>query len=168
MALGAGRADASALLVLSLMRKAFVPLFLLGSVSVVLTGDLGGDPLEGVDTPGEYVRALLSPLAGLILAIFVRLAVGVLGFALAYPLSHRSPLVVDAHPPGASGMVGRWVDRMHLTRALRALRWTRAVRGAAADRVGRWGGYALVAYRVLGWTIPVLLVALVVATAVTT
>ena len=81
--LGDGTFDATALLVLWCIRKAFFPLLLIGlSAAVVLGQDsasLGESlqrELEGLDTPGDLVSTLLSPFAGVIVAIVLRLAVG--------------------------------------------------------------------------------------------
>jgi len=166
VALRPGRADAVSLWVVYLMKKSFYPLLLLSASVLSLTGR-DGDSLDGVDTFDELIDAIESPLVILLLAVSIRFAVAVLGFALAYPLSHRADMVVTTHR-GRRHAWGRWMDRLHITRAYRSLRWTKAVRNVAADRIGAAADPMRFAERLLTWALPVLLVASLVAHAAAT
>ncbi|MGB7880771.1 MAG: hypothetical protein WBL31_18545 [Ilumatobacteraceae bacterium] len=99
------------------MRKSFLPLLFLSAIVLSHSGR-EGETLEGVDTPGEFLSAVESPLVVLVIAITARLLATVLAFALAYPLSHRASMVITNHQ-GKRAAYGRWMDRLHVTRAYR-------------------------------------------------
>ncbi len=154
-----GTFDATALLVLWCIRKAFLPLLWIGlSVAVVLGQDIASlgeslqRELEGLDTPGELVSTLLSPFAGVIVAIVLRLAVGAAAFALAYPIARWNQ--PSDYPAGRrmGSYVRLWWDRVYLTRAYRAQRWTWSVRQSAARRLGTRGGLFELCNPILTWT----------------
>jgi hypothetical protein len=123
-------------LVLGILHRSFWPLVLVGLIGGVA---LAGQVEATYDDPAQVVDGLASPVAGLALALLVRVAVAVAGLVAAYPLSHGSPIAVAPHPPGRRGTVGRTTDRVHVTRALRELRATRAVREEAVARSGTRG-----------------------------
>ncbi len=164
--LAPGRRDPTVVLSLWIVRRAFVPLVVAGLVgAVVLTGGRGAE--TELENPGDVVEGVVSPLAGIVLAVVVRLLVPVLGLAAAYPLSHRAAIAVDAHRgSGAGAGLGRWLDRAHVTRALRELRSTRAVREEAVRRLGARGRALSRAGEVVAWVTVPLLAVLVVAAAV--
>lgn len=135
-ALARGRADPTVVLVLGILHRSFWPLVLVGLIGGVA---LAGQVEATYDDPGQVLDGLASPVAGLALALLLRIAVAVVGLVAAYPLSHGSPIAVAPHPPGRRGLVGRTTDRVHVTRALRELRATRAVREEAAARLGPRG-----------------------------
>jgi len=141
-----GELDSAALLVLWLLKKAFFPLLWLGVIAAVLltreVTNLGNEieaEIEDLDTPADFVSALVSPFAGVLIALVVRLAVGVLAFALAYPLTRW----IRPSDYGRSGRPGSylrlWWDRVYMTQSFRSLRWSWVVRQEAADRLGRRG-----------------------------
>lgn len=161
VALRPGRLDAGALWAVYLMRKAFLPLAFLGALVLSLTGR-DGESLDGVDTVGEVLEAVRSPLVILLVAVTLRIAATVLGFALAYPLSHRAAMVMRSQV-GRWSSWGRWMDRLHVTRAYRSLRWTKAVRDVAAGRLGTTARPLRLVELALTWSLPALLVGSVVA-----
>ena len=164
VALRPGRGDPTALLVLWLVRQAFVPLVLLGILVVVITGT--DEPTE-LGSADELARNLLTPLAPLVVAVVSRIAVAGAAFALAYPLSRWTR--PDQYPDrsGLRLQLRLWTDRLHLTRAYRSLRWTWPVRQRAVTELGPRGARLVALEGSLRW-ISVALVALVLVAAALT
>ncbi len=162
--LGSGRGHLTVLLVLILVRRAVVPLVLIGLICGAL---IGGTTSTTYDDVGDILTGLASPLAGVALAVVSRIVASLAGLAAAYPLSHRAPIAVDVHAPGRRGTFARMADRIHVTRALRELRWTRAVQEEAAVRLGRRGAVLTRADEVIRRSTLPLLGAVVVAFVVT-
>jgi hypothetical protein len=161
LALRRGRFDPLALWLVWLLRRAFLPLLWIGMIGAVI-----GDRFDELDpqrfqTVGELFGSLLSPPAGIVLAIAARAVAAALGWVLAYPLAHAGR-PADSRRRFHVPQVAVWVDRFHLTRALRAWRWTSAVRAAAAARLGDAGGRLWALDRGLLIANPVLFVGLVV------
>ncbi len=129
-----GRIDAGVVLTLRAVRRLWVPSLVLGVTWLLATGDVARFTVESLDTAGEIVAALLSPLAGLALAIVVRVLAGVLGFVVALPRA-RSELVADGERHTA--VLARLSDLLFLTGALRSLRFTAAT-SLVVDRVETW------------------------------
>lgn len=166
LALRPGRLDPFVLWLVWLLRRASLPLLWVGLIGAVLSGDLDDLDPQRFQTLGELFGALLSPLAGVALAIAARAGAGVLGWALAYPIAHAARPVDDPrrfHVP----QVSVWIDRFHLTRALRAWRWTAAVREVAAHRLGGTRRRLRLLDRGLLIANPVLIAVFIVAAAVT-
>lgn len=166
LALREGRTDAIVLLVLWCLRRAFLPLLFLGLAGAAIVLVLirredvlsVTDRLGEIDGVGDYVAALLSPFAGVVAAFLLRILVGIGAFAAAFPLSLRR---TSHHYPDRrrTGRAFRlWWDRIYLTRAYRALRWTWVVRREAARRAGRAGSVLLACDPVLRWVSVVALV----------
>jgi small-conductance mechanosensitive channel len=82
---------------------------------------------------------LWSPLAGIVLAILIRLVSNVVGLLLAWPLA-RDYEIGLAPRTNVGKEIGIWFDRLHLARAFRSLRWTHHVRQLALSRLGSLGG----------------------------
>ena len=145
-----GGFDATALLVLWLLRSAVPALFLAGISYAWLVSETRFEAIPQVTAPSQAIRLLLSPFVLVALAIILRFLVGIAALLLAYPLSRR-----ETGSSIGPGMLRRpfrvWADRLHLVRAYRSLRWTSTVRQLAATRLGRPG-------RVLSWSGPALLV----------
>lgn len=131
-ALRAGRSDARNLLVLWCLRKSFYPLTFLGLIGAYTTGRTDTD-IEWSD-PGEVTQGLLSPLAGLILAVAVRIVANLASLALAYPLARDRDRTL-APRTGPTRGLSLWLDLRQSTRAHRGLRWTHHVRLEARHRV---------------------------------
>lgn len=93
---------------------------------------------ESLDSPGAFWDGLLSPLAGIILAVLLRFGTSLAGLALAYPLARA----YEARLPPRTSVtrpLGLRLDRLNIMRAFRALRWTHDVRQAAIRRLGTTG-----------------------------
>lgn len=137
IALRPGRTDAIVVLSLWAARRAFLPLLLIGLIAGWLTGRVTAesDVAESFDTIGELLGALLSPLAGIALAIVIRVAVGWLALAAAWPLA-------SWRRTGPRTLAQRYrdaADRWRLAQAYRSLRWTWGVRDMAIERAGGVG-----------------------------
>ncbi|BDZ64732.1 hypothetical protein [Agromyces mangrovi Wang et al. 2018] len=148
-----GRADAITLLVLRCLKVSFITLLCAGASLAFVTGNLTEEAVARLTSPGEFIRAALSPLIGIVAAIVIHFAVGWVALLVALPLSGR------AWTPGTSAE-SRWRrfrDVLHVTSAYRAIRWTWAVRGAAVERAGRTGRVLVVCeavIRVANWLAP--------------
>jgi hypothetical protein len=153
-----GRVDAATVLVLRAVRRLWLPSLVLGIAWLAATGDVAQASVEALDTVGELLAALLSPLAGIALAMAVRLLAGVLGFVVALPRAWTE-LVADHERQSA--VLARSADLIFLAGALRSLRFTAAARDIAAGRLGSAGRVALLVDRLETWLTPVGLVAFV-------
>lgn len=136
-ALRPGRADAAAVLGTWFLRRSSTPL-LVGGAAVATTVLGSQEPPDELGSVAEALGLLLSPWAGVALAVLVRVASGWLAWLVALPLT------VAAGPEDDEGArVARWwraqTDRLRLVRAYRALRWTWPVRELAAQRLGSDG-----------------------------
>lgn len=158
VALREGTFDATVLLLLWCARRAFFPLLWLGLTSAtVAIGVIGRDPgglearVEELQASGDWLGALLSPLVGVIIAFALRIAVAGLSFAAAYPLSRWNTPSDYAEGRRSGSRLRLWRDRLYLTRAYRALRWTWAVRRVAVDRLGPTGGRLARCDAILRW-----------------
>lgn len=157
VALAPGRSDPMALLFVWCVRKSFFPLLWIGMMGAALTGQSDRVDLSRYTSFTEAFAALLSPLAGLVLAIAVRIAAAWMGFGLAYRITYFM------RPLGGSddaSRITRFTDQLHLARALRSLRWTWPVRTEAARRLGAAGRRLMIADRALSFANGLLLVAL--------
>jgi hypothetical protein len=146
-ALRPGRADALIVLSLWLGRRLFLPLLLIGLIFGWITGQLRTEEsiIATWDSADDLVRALLTPLAGIALAVLIRIGVGFAALAAAWPLSRWD----RAQTAGTRGSFYRTaIDRWRLAQAYRSLRWTWGVREAAIRRAGTAG-------RRLGLAVPV-------------
>ena len=150
--------DATIILLLWCIRKAFFPLLWLGlSFATISFAIAGQDVLElesqatSLDTPSEYAGALLSPLALVAIAFIMRIAVGFLALAAACPLSKSTKPHDHQDVRRITQHVRVWRDRLYLSRAFRSLRWTWIVRNAAVQRLGRRGARLAMCNPVLRW-----------------
>ncbi len=160
-ALQPGRFDATVLLLLWCLRKTSYPLLWIGIIGAMITGRFNENLVADLDTVGEILRAVLSPLVGIALALMVRVLVGILGFALAYPLSRSNTSTDYAHGRRTRNSIRLWQDRLHLTRAYRSLRWTWIVRAEAVTRLGDTGRRLALCDPVLRWLGAALFIVLV-------
>ncbi len=136
-ALRPGRADPLALITIWFVRKSFYWLFFLGMISLTLARRLDDTTIDW-SSPSSLWRELLSPLAGVILALVCRFAASQIGLALTYPLAKRHGQ--DLEPRTSFGSsIGVFFDRLNVMRAYRSLRWTHHVRQVALRRLGRLG-----------------------------
>jgi hypothetical protein len=95
--------------------------------------------LEDLDSLGEFVSALLSPVAGVIIALMIRLVVGAFAFGLAYTIARWNRPEDYAHGRRTASHVRLWWDRVYITRAHMSLRGSWGVRQTAAQRLGPRG-----------------------------
>ena len=140
-------------LVLWAMRQAFWPLIVTGITVAVAAGRLESDTISQWTSPGEILSALLTPLAGIAAAVLVRIAVGWLALAAAWPLSRWE------QKPGTKPWWRSYrgiVDRWRLAQVYRTLRWTWGVRAEAIERAGPLG-------RRLGLAAPITTIATIAA-----
>jgi hypothetical protein len=133
-------------------RKVAYPLIWIGIIGAVLTRRVE----EAAETPLLSTTALMSPLAGLALGIAARLLAGGIAFVLAYRLTGSRDAVDRSFGSRGANAVHRIIDRVHVTRAYRELRWTKPVRAEAAHRLGPTGARFALADHVLtvvSWTL---------------
>lgn len=138
LALRDGSADAAALLTLWTLRRAVYPLLWVGTAVAAVAGRLDDFDAAQFQSVGTLVGAALSPLVGIVVAVGLRILTSWMALAWSYPLARDAQATA---PHGARGRFrpGVWFDRLYLTRAYRQWRWTTAVRGLAAVRLGRPG-----------------------------
>lgn len=131
------RGDALIILVLWCLRTLTLLLLLVGWIVLVISRQLGDDLTSRLDSPGDVVSALTTPLAGVALAIVVRLVVAVLAWLSAAPLVTREvpPLV----PTAGQSWWRQMTDRWRQVSGTASVRGTWAVRAAAIDMAGAWG-----------------------------
>jgi hypothetical protein len=142
-ALQPGRADAKRLLVIWFVRKSFYWIFFLGFAWGTVTAAVRGQQNQfDVDwmSPNSVADGLLSPWAGLILALIIRFVTGWIALGLAFPLALAHEPNLSPRTNFGSG-IGRFFDRLHVARAFRALRWTHHVRQIALKRLGPRGAW---------------------------
>jgi hypothetical protein len=161
-----GRFDAAALLVLWVMRCAAPTVLIAGLIYARLVSERRFEAIPTVTTPSQALRVLLSPFAGVAVAVALRLLADVAALVLAYPLSKQ--VTGSAVGPDIRRPFVVWAERLHLIRAYRSLRWTSTVRTYAARRLGRWGRGFTVAGPVLLIADVVLVIALLVMIVVIT
>lgn len=162
--------DATVILALWCLRKLFLPLLWFGflfATTYYIVADrevaLLVDQVSSLASPSEAIGALLSPLIFIVVASVMRISVGFVALAAAYPLS-RSTTTSDHSQAGWIGRhmrVGR--DRLYLSRAFRNLRWTWIVRSAAVERLGRRGQLLALCNSVIKWAGIILLAACIFA-----
>lgn len=136
-ALRPGRTDARNLLIVWYVRKSFYWLLFAGLIGAYATRRTDEIAIDWSD-PGAVWAELLSPLAGLVLAVAVRLGSSVAALALAYPLARDHDLPLQPRT-GVAGGIGRWLDRRNVAKAYRSLRSTHHVRQVALQRLGPTG-----------------------------
>ncbi len=136
-ALKPGRADARNLLIVWYIRKSFYFWLFLGLIGAQATRGTTDVDIDWTE-PDKLLGEFLSPLAGMILAVVVRLGSTWAALALAYPLARRHDALLEPRTGFMSG-IGRWFDRLHVAKAYRSLRWTHHVRQEALHRFGTAG-----------------------------
>ena len=156
----AERFDPLALLWLWFARRLVYPLIWIGITVAALASQMDDADMADIDTVSEAFRALLSPLAGFVIAIGLRLATSVVGLALAYRVTLSADAITLPFESQRAASLRSVVDRLLVTRAFRNLRWTKAVRQLADHRVGKAGRRFEVADRVVTVANVVLVVAM--------
>ena len=135
--LGPERNDARRLLIVWFVKKSFYWMFFGGSAfaSVVHAVERADNDLQiRLTSPDSVTSGLLSAAAFVVLALIIRLSIGWVALALAYPLARSH----DAALEPRTGRTRHWAtfsDRYKVAKAFRLLRWTHHVRQVALDRV---------------------------------
>lgn len=132
-----GDADSYAVLAVWFLRKSMWWIFWIGLIVAVVVEH--GEPIDlKLDTPGDVWERLGSPVAGVIIALGVRLLSSVLALAFAYGVTRDFESRLEARD-GFGSALGNWQDRLNIARAFRSLRWTHGVRQVAIRRLGTRG-----------------------------
>ncbi len=132
-----GTRDPLALLVAWSVRKATLPLLWLGFIIALLARRADGIHL-GLDSADSVGDRLTSPLAAVVIAILLWFGTAIAALVLAYPMARDRARALPAID-GRGARFAALTDRIAVTRALRALRWTTHVRQEAARRLGDTG-----------------------------
>jgi hypothetical protein len=137
-AVRSGTFDALALLTVWFVRKSAYGVLFFGVIVLVVVGRT--DEVGDEHSLGGYWHSLVSPAAGIILALVIRLASALAALALAH---HLARSYERGLPPrtGFGQSIGTRLDRLHVTRAYRSLRWTHHVRQVAIARLGKTGAH---------------------------
>lgn len=132
-----GTFDAWAVLGVWYVRKLFVPVLWIGMMVAIIA-----DPRHvaniSLESPEDTWHALLSPLAGIVIAIALRVGANFAALLLALP---ASAAVDERLQPRVSlgRRIGTWSDRLNVASAFRALRWTYDARQFAIERLDTHG-----------------------------
>lgn len=159
---GPGVVDPLVVLVLRAVRRLWAPLLVFGVAWVVVAGELDAAADVSFDSIGDYLRALLSPFAGIVLAIGIRVLTTVLGSAAATP---RAVAEHRHNDPRRWSVLRSPGDVTSLVAAYRLLRFTTSARDVAVERLGAAGRVFLVVDRVESWLVPIGLIAVAAAVA---
>lgn len=130
-----GTRDAHRLLTLWVIRRSAFAIACLGLIVGILVAP-GNDIDAEVDSASDIWDELLSPAAGISLAIVIRVGTSIAGLALAAPAARAFDAARLATTRRSGGRVSRLIDGVLTTRGLRSLRFTRHVRDAAVARLG--------------------------------
>lgn len=132
-----GTRDSRRLLVTWFVKKSFWWMVFGGSAvaSIVHAVERVDDELEvRLSSPDSVMSGLLSAYSLVVLALLIRVIIGWVALALAYPLARAYEDHLDART-GWTRYWGTFSDRYKVAKAFRLLRWTHHVRQAALDRV---------------------------------
>ena len=135
--IGPGREDARRLLVVWFVKKSFVWMLFGGSAvaAVVHAVERVDNDFEvRLSSPDSVVSGLLSAYALVVLALLIRIVIGWVALAFAYPLARSHDAVLEPRT-GWNRRWGTFSDRYKVAKAYRLLRWTHHVRQVAIDRV---------------------------------
>lgn len=147
--------DAYAVLAVWYVRRLFIPMLWIGMIIAIAAGP---DHIAKVtlETPEDTWNALLSPLAGVVIAIALRIGATFAALLLAIP---ASTAFGDRHQQRTSlgRRFGAISDRWNMASAFRSLRWTNDARAYAAARLGKGRRVALLdrIYLVANITLPI-------------
>lgn len=130
-----GTRDARRLLTIWIIRRSAFAVACVGLIIGILVAP-GNDIDADLQSPSDVWDELLSPAAGVALAILIRAGTSIAGLALAAPVSLAFDSAGLATARYSGGRLSRVVDAFLATRGLRSLRFTRHVRDAAIARLG--------------------------------
>ena len=140
-ALMPGHRDSRRLLTVWFIRKSFYWMFFLGWAVASLITYLEGNTVTGelnLSSPQSARDGLGAPGLALIIAIGIRWVNNWIAVALAYPLAVAHEPNLSPRDGFGSG-IGKFLDRLQIARAFRALRWSHHVRQIALKRLGSTG-----------------------------
>ncbi len=122
--LQATKRDSIILMTLWYMRKTFYALIFFGLAGAIHTGSSQDTSINWLDI-NDVLAKLSSPIAGLVLAVLVRLTVNSLALLTAYPVlsSYQDKIKTRYGNP-----LVRLLDDLQMLKGLRRLRWTHHVR----------------------------------------
>jgi hypothetical protein len=132
-----GNVDPYGVLGLWYVRKLFVPTLWIGLV-IAIIADPNNSASITLETPEDTWNALLSPLAGIVIAIALRVGANLGALAFALPASAVFGARGDSKR-SIGRRLGRLNDRFYVAGALRSLRWTDEAREYAVSRLGPRG-----------------------------
>lgn len=131
-----GTGDARVLLTLWYVRKSSYWIMGLGFAAAAAASE--SVTLSAGSDPNEYWAELHTPLAGVVLAILLRVSTSAAGFLVTFPLARDYEIGLSPRTNFGHAL-GVWLDRFKVMRAYRALRWTHHVREVALQRLGPTG-----------------------------
>lgn len=137
-ALRPGDTDARNLLIVWCIRRSSYPLLFLGLIGTYATTGARGTVEWG--DPGVVARELASPIAGLMLAVVVRVVASQAGLVMAFWLARERDRHLDPRT-GINRRLAKALDLRQASKSFRALRWTHHVRQEALRRVAPTGGW---------------------------
>lgn len=133
-----GTRDARRLLIAWVVRQSAFPVFWLGMIAGVLLSP-GHYVDANFDTVNDAWAELLSPAAGIAVALMIRIGTTVVGLVLALPLMRAFDAAGRAPGNYSGGRLRNLLDRVGATRGYQSLRFTAYVRDAAVARLGESG-----------------------------
>lgn len=117
--------------------KLFVPTLWVGLI-IAIVADPNNSASITLETPEDTWNALLSPLAGIVIAIALRVGANLGALAFALPASAVFGARVDSKR-SIGRRLGQLNDRFYIAGALRSLRWTDEARAYAVSSMGARG-----------------------------
>lgn len=132
-----GNVDPLGVLALWYVRKLFVPTLWIG-LMIAIIADPNNSATITLETPEDTWNALLSPLAGIVIAIALRVGANIGALLFAIPASTVFGARADVQQ-SLGRRLGQLNDRFYVAGALRSLRWTDEAREYAVDRLGKRG-----------------------------
>lgn len=129
-----GKFDAWAVLIVFYVRKLFIPMLWIG-MTIAIVADPDHIASVSLETPEDTWDALLSPLAGIVIAIALRVGATFAALLLAIPASAAFGAQVETRR-NLGRRLGALGDRWNVASAFRSLRWTYDARQYATERIG--------------------------------
>lgn len=140
-----GNVDPLGVLGLWYVRKLFVPTLWIG-LMIAIVADPNNSATITLETPEDTWNALLSPLAGIVIALALRVGANLGALVFALPASAVFGARSDTRR-SIGRRLGKLNDRFYVAGALRSLRWTDEAREYAAGRLGARGALVAVVDR---------------------
>lgn len=129
-----GTFDAWSVLSVFYVRKLFIPMLWIG-MTIALIADPRHIADVKLDTPEDTWNAFLSPLAGVVIAVALRVGATFAALLLAIPASAAFGAQLETQTT-LGRRLGGLSDRWNVASAFRSLRWTYDARQYAIERIG--------------------------------